>query len=133
MSPNAAPISAALAAHLSAAQSLMAPDVPNGALPAAGAGSARTASGFAPAPGIPPADVAPLEAPRPRAPTAAPPPSYDAPRSAVMQHEAVQEGSVPSSATAAAPRSNRWLAVVLVVLAAATAAITVYFLLPLLT
>jgi hypothetical protein len=50
-----------------------------------------------------------------------------------MQHEAVQEGSVPSSATAAAPRSNRWLAVVLVVLAAATAAITVYFLLPLLT
>ncbi len=163
LSPNAAPISAALAAHLSAAQNLVAPVVdPNGGPPAAAAGAARTTSGFAPGPGLPPANVmpanvtpvsvapvnvtpvnvtpvsvapvniAPLDAPRPRAPTPAPPPSY-AVRSTGTQHAAVQGGPAPSTATVAAPRSNRSLAVVLVVLAAAIAAITVYFLLPLLT
>jgi eukaryotic-like serine/threonine-protein kinase len=153
--PNAAPMSAALAAHLNAAQGLAAPDghdraaaipppaasaaparpTPGFAAPGSGApgyGVAPGAPGYGVAPGVPPVNMAPFAAPRPRAPTPWPPPSYDAARSAVMQRELAQRGSVPPTA-AAAPGSSRLLAVVLVVLAAAIAAITVYFVLPLLT
>jgi serine/threonine-protein kinase len=122
--PNAVPISAALAAHLSAAQALTS---------AAGAPPpVRSAADLAD-PGDPAANLTPFAAPRAHAPTAGPPQSYDAMRSAVSQHELAQRGSAAPGAATAVRRSSRVLAVVLVVLAAAIAAITVYFVLPLLT
>jgi len=136
---NAAPMSAALAAHLSAAQSLVAPDARASAAPPApihttpGAGAPIPAApAFVRAPSVPPINQAPFAAPRPRPPTPAPPASYDAARSA-MQRDPAPTAPAPSSAADAPRRSSRWLAVVLVVLAAAIAAITVYSVLPLLT
>jgi hypothetical protein len=143
--PNAAPGSAALIAHLNAAQALAGPGIHTGTAPLptpdAHAAPARPPPGFAPvsaapalrtAPGLAPVNVAPIAAPRPRPPTPAPQQSYEPARSAAKR-EFAQRASVPSTATAAPPRSSRLLAVVLVVLAAAIAAITVYFVLPLLT
>jgi hypothetical protein len=54
-------------------------------------------------------------------------------QSAVIQREFAQRASVPSTAAVAPRRSGRVLAVVLVILAAAIAAISVYFVLPLVT
>jgi hypothetical protein len=70
---------------------------------------------------------------RPSAPSLAAPLPYDPAQSGVMQHDFVQPGSTPSIETAARGWRSILLVVVLVVLVAATAGLTVYFLLPLLT
>jgi serine/threonine protein kinase len=97
------------------------------------AGSPRlpTDSSGPTAPIVPAPFAAPFAAPRPRTASAGPGPAYDPARSAKVQREFAQRVSAPS--TAASAGSSRVLGVVLLVLAAAIAAITVYFVLPLLT
>jgi hypothetical protein len=89
--------------------------------------------GRAPVPAIPSFNAAPLGAPRPSTPSQ--PPSCDPARSAIVQREFEQRASASArTASATVPdQTSRMLAVVLVVLAAAAAAISVYFVLPLLT
>jgi serine/threonine protein kinase len=84
------------------------------------------------APTVPMFHAAPPLARRPSAQSPAAPQPYDPARSALVQREFAQRVSA-STPVAAPTRSGRVLAVVLVVLAAAIAAITVYFVLPLLT
>jgi len=70
---------------------------------------------------------------RPSASSLAAPLPYDPAQSGVMQHGFVQPGATPSTETAARAWRSFLLVVVLVVLVAATAGLTIYFLLPLLT
>jgi len=85
-------------------------------------------------PAIPSYNAAPFSAPRPSTPSQ-PLPLVDPARSAVVKREFEQRTAVSARAIAAtAPNQTRsLLAVVLVILAAAVAAITVYIVLPLLT
>jgi serine/threonine protein kinase len=136
--PGTAPMSAALAAHLNAAQALGTLDARSGLAPAP-APAAEPVRGARPAPGFAgpgnaaaPAGVAPIAAPRPPAPIPSSGP-LDAARLAPSPHGPAPHAQVPSTAAAPPARRSRMLAVVLVVLAAAIAAITVYFVLPLLT
>ncbi|HEU4735291.1 MAG TPA: protein kinase [Kofleriaceae bacterium] len=136
--PDGTPISAALAAHLQAAQSL---GSPGGGVLALQPGAPAEVSPGRPAPvsdsgpvsgpGMVAAPTAPLPAASPLR-TMQPPLSHEPSRASSMQPEPARPRSVRMPV---APRaeSSRWLAVVLVVLAAAIAAITVYFVLPLLT
>jgi serine/threonine protein kinase len=87
-------------------------------------------SGYtAPQPALPPLATAPLGAPRPARLSAPPPVSYRDSRSSI----APRRSAPPGGTAIAPPRSGYVLAVVLVVLAAAIAAITVLFVLPRLT
>jgi hypothetical protein len=113
------------------ATSSAAPPVgPNGRAPS----TIAVGSGFrAPVPAIPSFNAAPFAAPRPSKPSQ--PPPFDAERSATVQREFEQRAaaSVRTAAAMAPSRGRPVLTVVLVVLAAAIAAISVYFVLPLLT
>jgi cobalamin biosynthesis Mg chelatase CobN len=87
----------------------------------------------APAPAIPSFNAAPLGAPRPSTPSQ--PPAFDPARSAIVQREFELRASASARTAGAATYAEtpRTLAVILVVLVAAAAAISVYFVLPLLT
>jgi serine/threonine protein kinase len=91
------------------------------------------APGSVHAPTVPMFPAAPLAALRPSAQSPAAPQPYDPARAALVQQEFAKRVSAPSIPVAAPAGSSPVLAVVLVVLAAAIAAITVYFVLPLLT
>jgi len=80
---------------------------------------------------VPVRNAAPFAAPRPSAPAIAPPP-HDADASKAIQRDFAQRTAAPSPAAAPRPTSPILVAL-LVVLAAAAAAVTVYFVLPLLT
>jgi len=93
-----------------------------------------TAPGFRAArEAVPVLPAAPFTAPRPLAQSPAAPLPYDPERSAMVARDFAQRVSATSAAAAAPVQRSHVLAVVLVVLAAAIAAITVYFVLPLLT
>jgi serine/threonine protein kinase len=84
-------------------------------------------------PMLPTFPAAPLATPRPSAQAPAAQKPYDPVRSAMVQHDFAQRVSARSVEAAVPTRRSHVLAVVLLVLAAAIAAITVSFLLPLLT
>jgi serine/threonine protein kinase len=125
------PSSPPVAAALPATQNLRASPVPVAPLPPSPAFVAPDAP-MAPAPTVPMFHAAPPLARRPSAQSPAAPQPYDPARSALVQQEFAQRVSA-STPVAVPTRSGRVLAVVLVILAAAIAAITVYFVLPLLT
>jgi serine/threonine protein kinase len=132
LSPNATPMSAALMAHLQAAQALAGPGGHANAAPtpapAGNAAPVRTTPGLpAPAPVAPTfpvtpwppqGNVAPLAIPQAQAPTSAPSP-YDAAQFAVMQ-------GASGPPAVAHHQSRRWLAVIVVVVAAATSFAAAY-------
>ena len=89
-----------------------------------------------PGPVVPVRNAAPFAAPRPSAPAVAPP-AHDPEASKAIQRDFAQRTAAPSAPAPSAPAAPRptspIVVALLVVLAAAAAAITVYFVLPLLT
>jgi serine/threonine protein kinase len=123
-SSGSSPESPAAAPPRAAPDLPAAPQRPAHGFPRAASPAARSSQ---PAPGPT------VAAPRPSAPSPAAPVPPDPVRSAMVPRETAPRLSAPSPTATAPARRSRGLAVVLVILAAAIAAITLYFVLPLLT